>query len=217
MKKQKTRIIVNLILILIICIFLLLIMKHKNDEFQDDIIFFKSFYLGNKKTNTNLEAEDKVNLNELLLINDNEKETNEKDSELPEYIFNVTYKDADFKDVNLTNTIDKTTLVNEKIAPGTAGAFEILLETNEKISYEIKFESKNEKPKNLVFSIKGKDRKYNNLEDMEKELKGEITENKSIVINWQWEYEKNETQNIQDTKDGEKLTKYNFTIFAIGK
>ena len=46
---------------------------------------------------------------------------------------------------------------------------------------------------------------------------GEITENKSIVINWQWEYEKNETQNIQDTKDGEKLTKYNFTIFAIGK
>ena len=210
MKKQKTRTIVILILILIICIFLLLMIKHKNDEFQDDIIFFKSFYLGDKKTNTNLKAKDEVNLNELLWIN-------EEDFELPEYIFNVTYKDADFKDVNLTNTIDKTTLVNEKIAPGTAGAFEILLETNEKISYEIKFESKNEKPKNLVFSIKGKDRKYNNLEDMEEELKGEISENKRIVINWQWEYEKNEIQNIQDTKDGEKLRKYNFTIFAIGK
>ena len=202
MKKQKNKTIVILTIILIICIFLLIKTTHKSENFQDDIIFFKSFYLYNERTNINLKSK---------------YETNDREFVLPEYSFNVTYKNTDFKDINLTNTINKNTLINEKIAPGTSGAFEILLETNEKISYEIKFKSKNEKPQNLVFEIKGKDRKYKNLEDMEKELKGIITKNKKIVIKWQWQYEKNTTENIQDTKDGEKLKKYNFTILAIGK
>ena len=52
---------------------------------------------------------------------------------------------------------------------------------------------------------------------MEEELKGEMTENKRIIIHWKWEYEKNRTQDIQDTKDVETITKYNFVIYAIGK
>ena len=212
MKKQKIKVTIILIIILIICIFLLQNLKPKNNKFQDDIIiFFKLFNLGNNRSNTNIKTK------KLLLTNDEPEITNEEVFKLPEYIFNVTYKNTDFKDVKLANTINKNTLINEKIAPGTSGAFEILLETNEKISYEIKFKSKNDKPQNLVFEIEGKDRKYKKLEDMEKELKGEITENKRIIINWQWEYEKNKTEDKQDTKDGEKLTKYNFTIYAIGK
>lgn len=100
---------------------------------------------------------------------------------------------------------------------GTKGAFEIWLQTNEKINYQIKFESKNDKPKNLSFKIDEKDRKYERLEDMEQELKGEINENKKIVIHWEWEYEKDEMQNLQDTKDGENIKRYNFTIYAIGQ
>ena len=211
MKKQKIKVTIIVIIILIICIFLLQNLKPKNNKFQDDIIFFKLFNLGNNRSNTNIKTK------KLLLTNDEPEITNEEVFKLPEYIFNVTYKNTDFKDVKLANTINKNTLINEKIAPGTSGAFEILLETNEKISYEIKFKSKNDKPQNLVFEIEGKDRKYKKLEDMEKELKGEITENKRIIINWQWEYEKNKTEDKQDTKDGEKLTKYNFTIYAIGK
>ena len=211
MKKQKIKVTIIVIIILIICIFLLQNLEPKNNKFQDDIIFFKLFNLGNNRSNTNIKTK------KLLLTNDEPEITNEEVFKLPEYIFNVTYKNTDFKDVKLANTINKNTLINEKIAPGTSGAFEILLETNEKISYEIKFKSKNDKPQNLVFEIEGKDRKYKKLEDMEKELKGEITENKRIIINWQWEYEKNKTEDKQDTKDGEKLTKYNFTIYAIGK
>ena len=52
---------------------------------------------------------------------------------------------------------------------------------------------------------------------MEKELQGEIKENKGFVINWEWEYETNEKQNWQDTKDGETIKQYNFIIYAMAK
>lgn len=89
--------------------------------------------------------------------------------------------------------------------------------SNEKINYQIKFESKNEKPKNLHFRMEGKDRKYKKLEDMEEELRGEVEKNKKIKIHWQWEYERNEIQDLEDTKDGEKIKQYNFMIYTIGQ
>lgn len=42
-------------------------------------------------------------------------------------------------------------------------------------------------------------------------------ENKSIIINWEWKYEENKTQDIEDTKDGENIDKYNFLIYTIGE
>ena len=100
---------------------------------------------------------------------------------------------------------------------GTKGEFEIILETNQKIKYEIKFENKNQKPENLVFKIEGKDKKYKQLKDMENDLKGEIKKDKVIKIIWEWEYEKNNIQNIQDTKDGTDIKSYNFLIYAYGE
>ena len=79
------------------------------------------------------------------------------------------------------------------------------------------FESKNEKPKNLNFNIEGKDKKYLNLEELSKELKGTIQNDKKFTIQWEWEYEKNESDNKQDTQDGINLKKYNFTICAMGE
>lgn len=52
---------------------------------------------------------------------------------------------------------------------------------------------------------------------MEAELKGKMKENKRIIIYWEWEYEKSETQNLQDTKDGENIKQYYFTIYTIGE
>lgn len=102
---------------------------------------------------------------------------------------------------------------------GTKGEFEILLETNEKINYKVEFKNKNNKPKNLLFNVEGKDKKYSNLEDLNEQLKGVIQENTKITIQWQWDYEneKNALTNIQDTQDGIKLKEYNFTILAIGE
>lgn len=69
----------------------------------------------------------------------------------------------------------------------------------------------------MNFQIQGKDRKYTKLEDMEQELKGEMTRNKKIIIHWKWDYEKDKTQDKQDTEDGERIQKYYFTIYAIGE
>lgn len=69
----------------------------------------------------------------------------------------------------------------------------------------------------MKFQIEGKDRKYTKLENMEQELSGKMNGNKRIIIHWIWEYETSNIEDLQDTRDGEKIQKYNFTIYAIGK
>ena len=181
-KKKHTIILIIITIIFILFIFLIQHLKKQNNQFQDDIIFFKSFNFGK--------------------------------NEITKVVFDVSYYNIKLKAINLANTINKNTLVNEKIEPGTSGRFEIVLKTNQKIKYQVKFKSQNEKPENLVFKIEGKDRKYKTLEEIEQELKGEIEKDKTIFINWEWEYEVNSIQNKQDTKDGEKLKQYIFTIYA---
>lgn len=199
MNKQKRKVILIFIVILVLCIFLFQNKKNFNNRFQDELIFFK--LVSSKQENSE---------NEL-------KSKNQVSQANQEYKFHVSYKNTDFKNIYLSNSINRDTLIHEKIAPGTKGEFEIVLESNEKTHYQIKFESKNEKPENLTFKIKGKDRKYQRLEEMEQDLKGEVKENKRIIIDWEWEYETNEIKNLQDTKDGELIKQYNFTIYVIGE
>ena len=206
---KKLKIIIVFIICLIIFYFLFNNIKNKDYKFQDDIIFFKSFSSEEDKKN----SETKIN-------NQNENLSNSlnKIEKTPmKYVFNVSYKNIDFKNIKLIDTFDEDTLINKKIAPGTYGKFQILLQTNKKTNYQIKFEDENDKPKNLIFRLNEKDKKYESLKDMEKELTGEITKDKEIVIYWQWEYENNKNDNIQDTKDGENIKNYNFTIYVIGK
>lgn len=110
MKKRKRKIIYFLIIILSFCIFLLQDKKIINKDFQDDIIFFKLFRFGNN------EEIEKQQINHLSKISFND--TQIKQEEMPiQYSFNVSYKDIDFKNINLSNTINKNSLINEKIAP----------------------------------------------------------------------------------------------------
>ena len=202
MKKRKRKTFLLVILIIMILIFLFLNQKYPNDKFQEELIFFKWFSSGRgEKENT--------------LLSKNQR--NQNNQPYPSYRFEVSYKNIDFKDIYLVDTINQNTQVREKIAPGTEGTFEIVLQTNQKINYQIKFKSQNDKPQNLNFQIEGKDRKYTKLEDMEEELKGEMTNNKRIIIHWRWEYQTNKIEDIQDTKDGQKIKQYNFTISAIGE
>ncbi len=189
MKKQKRKIIL-VIIIIVLCIIFFQNFKKAKGEFQDELIFFKLF--------------------------SSSQETNEKTNH-QQYNFKLEDEKPKLKNLKLMDTIDKQTLVQEKIAPGTKGNFEIVLETNEKIYYQIKFESKTDKPQNLKFQMNGEGREYEKLEDMQSQLQGEINENKRIIINWEWKYEENETKDKQDTKDGQTIGKYNFTIYAIGK
>ena len=89
------------------------------------------------------------------------------------------------------------------------------------INYKIKFESKNEKPKYLVFYKENLDKKYRNIEDLQNELDGYINakEEKKVKINWEWQYETKEyniLQDAQDTNDAQNIRSYSFDIYVIG-
>lgn len=204
MKNKKNRKIISLIIVILIVIILIFCILQKSNFFQDNLIFFKILNSSNINENSQ---------NDHIFYN-NIAEYKEQNNPL---FFYVTYNETKFKSINLLDTIDKKTLVKEKIAPGTKGHFEIVLISNRDINYKIIFENLNEKPQNLVFSIKGSDREYNNLNELQQELIGNLEKNKvkRIDVNWRWKYENNLADNLQDTKDGINLDMYKFNIYTV--
>lgn len=203
--KKKKKIILKLILILILVILFLKIFFLKglsNIEKIDDFLFLKLFSNG-------------VSLSEDIQNSEYQKV----------YKFRIDYKNMDFKSIDLAETIDKNTLVYEKIAPGTSGSFNILLDSNQNLKYKIEFNSINEKPQNLNFKALKNGQvlgESNTLEELSKELTGYINKDEKIdfTINWYWNYESEQNQeyiDIQDTKDAENIKRYQFNVYALGE
>ena len=198
MKNKKTKIIITLIIVLILIIFfqIKLLKKVSNDDF----LFLKLF------------SDSQENLN---------KNNNEKSNI---YKFNVKYKNTDFKSINLEDTIDRKTLVHERIAPGTSGKFQIELSSNKKIKYQINLKNETQKPQNLYFKINIKNRdllESNSIEELEKELQGVIYKNEKVIINfeWYWKFQDEDstvTTDIQDPNDSKKIKQYKFIIQVKG-
>ena len=130
-----------------------------------------------------------------------------------EYKFKLKYNNMDFKTIELS----------EKIAPGTKGSFDIVLEANQKLNYNIQFVSISRKPQNLQFELIKDDvsiNTSNTLEELSDTMKGVIKQNENIKyrVNWYWNYEENsELKDIQDTIDAKTIDKYQFMIYAIGE
>lgn len=197
MKKKK---ILKILLVLILIILFIKIFFFKdisNSKTIEDFLFLK--LLGNNvKVSENIKQEEK------------------------EYRLNVNYKNTVFKNINLSETINKQTLIYEKIAPGTRGNFNIVLEANKNSRYKILFNSINEKPQNLKFKANRDNKEIGNantLEELQKYLTGYIRKDEKIDIrvDWYWEFENNEEANKQDTKDAQYIKKYQFDINAIGE
>ena len=134
--------------------------------------------------------------------------------------FNVNGESRELKSINLMQTCKQETLTNGKIAPGTAGYFDIIIDTANSdvgINYQVVFENEQGKPTNLTFTYQ--DKKYKNIKELENILTGTINANESekikvITIDWQWNYETNDNQ--IDTQDGLNLKNYNFDIIVTG-
>lgn len=188
-KKKKTLVII-LIILLIIGIYFLL--KNNSNFFKDDIILFKNFYSSIYKNNI-------------------AKEKNTNDNEYNN-IIEISTKNRVTKEMSLFSNLENQINWNETIYPGTKGEFPIKLYAKENLQYEITFKSKNQKPKNLVFKQNGKE--YETLEKLGEDLTGNLQkeEIKNIVIEWKWEYETNEEQDMQDTSDGKQLQEYKFDV-----
>lgn len=149
-------------------------------------------------------------------------------ADIAKWSFNVNGDTSTIQTINLVSTYDESTLVNGKIAPGTEGSFDIIIDATESevgIDYKVEFEKENNKPTNLVFYYK--DEKYTSLAELQKELKGTINadeETKTITlkIKWEWKYETGEDkEDINDndeidTNEGKTLQNYKFNVNVIG-
>ena len=198
--KDKIKIL-KLFIIVILVIIVIVVFNSKINLFQsDDYIFLKIFQ---KTTN---QPQDTYNT---------KKEEN--------YVFKVSFKSIDIKQIDLIKTVNKNTYVNEKIAPGTSGSFNILLEANKNSKYKINFISVNEKPQNLHFkALKDEEEivRADTLEKLSEKLEGNINKKESIKIEiqWYWDFENNKTNSdIQDTEDSKKIKRDQFNLYALGE
>ena len=193
MKKKKKRI---GILVLFICIILICMFYSMRYIFlQEDLIFFQMFH---------------------SIIKSEKNSNNQKESKEIEFL--VEYNHTKLKSLNLMETIHNKTLIYEKIAPGTSGNFNIVLKSKQNMQYMVQFESKNQKPSNLQFSITEKGKKQDSLEKLNEMLRGTILENQEKVMNiyWEWKYEGNREDNAQDTMEAKKIREYHFLIYVQG-
>lgn len=147
------------------------------------------------------------------------------------YVFNVTstdsYNSTDTIDnLTLAQTCDEKTLVNGKIAPGTEGSFDIIIDATGAevgINYEVTFSNNSEHalPKNLILTLDGKKWSF------DEKIKGSIyanAENKIVnrTVLWSWAYETEDEANsvvagdTADTNDGINAFDYVFTVMAKG-
>ena len=75
-------------------------------------------------------------------------------AEVARWSFKVNGQTEEVQSINLASTCNNETLIGNKIAPGTEGAFNIVVDGNDSdvgIDYKIDFENETSKPQNLKF------------------------------------------------------------------
>ncbi len=149
-------------------------------------------------------------------------------AEVATWSFKVNGGKEQIQQINLASTCDNNTLVDNKIAPGTSGSFNIIIDgtgSDVGIRYNINFEDNSTKPTNLKFKYENVE--YNSLGEIQDSISGIIgakDENKVITlpIEWIWEYEtgsNSETINANDTidtEDAQNIQNYTFNVSVIG-
>ena len=149
-------------------------------------------------------------------------------AEIANWVFKVNGKEDSVQSVNLLSTYHNETLINNKVAPGTKGSFNIVIDATGSevgVDYEVKFLNETQKPQNLVF--KHNNQEYATIQELEEDLSGTINANeenktRTITINWEWQYEtgNNENEIAQndkiDTQNAKDLENYTFDIHVIG-
>jgi len=142
--------------------------------------------------------------------------------------FKVNGQEEQTQTINLASTSNNETLLDNKIAPGTSGSFNIVIDAQESevgIDYKVNFKEETQKPTNLIFMYE--DKEYSSVSELEKALEGTINadeENKTriLLIKWKWNYETGE--NVQqilkndkiDTLESRKIRDYKFKVIVSG-
>ncbi len=149
-------------------------------------------------------------------------------AEVATWDFKVNGQSEQVEEINLASTCNNETLVDNKIAPGTTGSFNILVDATDSdvgINYNITFTEEENKPENLKFFYNEKE--YNSIKELEEDLSGTINANeedktRTLNVQWEWSYEtgSNEEEiaknDLIDTKDGQTIQNYNFEVVVTG-
>lgn len=149
--------------------------------------------------------------------------------QVAKWAFLVNGQTANITNLNLAKTYNADTLLENRIAPGTRGSFDIEIDTTGSevgIDYDVIFTNEQNKPQNLNFTYDG--HTVSNIKGLEEFLKGRIEANseqkiKTMTIEWNWPYEtgtfanEKASSDVKDTEDGKNLSKYQFDIIITGK
>lgn len=136
--------------------------------------------------------------------------------------------------ISLADTINSDSIRQGKIAPGTYGEFDIVIDATGSevdLSYDVELLEETDKPQNLYFIYEGEN--YESLSDLisalnsdsQKIFSGKILEsdsNKTVTyhISWNWPYETldNEGNPLDeiDLADGQSISDYIFSVKITG-
>lgn len=149
-------------------------------------------------------------------------------AEIATWSFKVNGQKEQVQEIKLVSTYNSETLVNNKIAPGTSGSFNIIVDATGSevgIKYNIKFAEESNKPQNLKFVYGGKE--YDSIKQLGDELSGTIVANeedktRTINVQWKWNYETGSSaeqinaNDIIDTNDAISIANYTFQVIVTG-
>lgn len=142
--------------------------------------------------------------------------------------FKVNGQEEQVQTINLQSSYNNGTLINNEIAPGTKGKFDIVVDgtgSDVGIYYSINFTNEQNKPRNLKFTYNNI--QYNSITELTTVLSGVINsneeeKNKTFTINWEWKYETGNTKeeiatnDKIDTDDGKLISNYTFDVIVSG-
>lgn len=142
--------------------------------------------------------------------------------------FKVNGQKEQVQTISLGSTYDETTLVDGKIAPGTRGSFQIIVDgtgSDVGIDYKIKFSNESSKPQNLKFYYDNT--QYNSILDLEEDLSGTIAasdtnKERTLTIDWEWQYETGDnpteiaSNDKIDTQNAQEIENYTFNVTVSG-
>jgi hypothetical protein len=149
-------------------------------------------------------------------------------AEVATWNFKVNEQKEQVQAIELKSTFDNEILSNNKIAPGTNGGFNIIVDGTDSdvgINYDITFANERNKPTNLKFIYNNQE--YSSISELEDILSGTINVNdenkiKTITIDWKWPYEtgNNEIEIANndkiDTQDAQNIDIYTFDVIVSG-
>jgi len=149
------------------------------------------------------------------------------ETSIAKWSFKVNEQTEQFATIKLAETYDKNTLTNGKIAPGTKGSFDLVIDSSTSevgVDYMVDFENETNKPTNLIYRVNNNT--VDNIEELEQYLTGTINANdtdktRTLTIEWEWPYGdattgvKTEEDKI-DTDEGLKALDYSFDVKVTG-